>query len=77
MGGSGGFVAKNSDATLWHELLQFSAHFAPSFVWQPNGPGCTQIVRDTPECQFRVQWGGSGALVVKNYDATSWHDILH
>ena len=25
-----------------------SAHFAPSFVSQPNGPQCTKIVRNTP-----------------------------
>ena len=35
-----------------------SARFAPSFVRQPNGPKCTQIVRNTPRHQFRVQWGG-------------------
>ena len=77
MGGSGAFVAKNSDATSWHELLHFSACFAPSFVRQPNGPGCTQIVRHTPTCQFRVQRGGLGAFVAKNSDATSWHELLH
>src|SRR6185369_11157353 len=77
MGESGAFVAKNSDATSWHELLHFSARFAPSFVRQPNGPGCTQIVRHTPKCQFRVQWGVSGAFVAKNSDATSWHELLH
>ena len=27
--------------------------------------------------QFRVQWGGSGAFVAKNSDATSWHELLH
>jgi len=54
-----------------------SAHFAPSFVWHPNGPKCTQIVRNAPKCQFRVKWGGSGAFVEKNSDATSWHDLLH
>ena len=42
------------------------ARFAPSFVRQPNGPECTQIVRNTPKCQFRVQWGGSGAFIAKN-----------
>ena len=77
LGGSGAFVAKNSDATSWHELLHFAAHFAPSFLRQPNGPGCTQIVRHTPKCQFRVEWGGSGAFVAKNYYATSWHELLH
>ena len=54
-----------------------SARFTPSFVRHPNGPECTQIVRNTPKCQFRVQWGGSGAFVVKNSDATSWHELLH
>jgi len=54
-----------------------SACFAPSFVWQPNGPKCTQIVGNAPKCQFRVQWGGSGAFVAKNSDATSWHKLLH
>ena len=52
-----------------------SACFAPSFVKQPNGPGCTQIVRHALKCQFRVQWGGSGVFVVKNSDATSWHNF--
>jgi len=54
-----------------------SARFAPSSVRQPNGPECTQIVRNAPKRQFRVQWGGSGAFVVKNSDTTSWHELLH
>ena len=48
-----------------------SAHFALSFVRQPNGPGCTQIARNATKCQFRVQWGGSGVFVAKNSDVTS------
>ena len=43
-GGSGAFVATNSDATSWHELLHKFRPFLPSFVRQPNGPECTQIV---------------------------------
>ena len=27
--------------------------------------------------EFRVQWGGSGAFVVKNFDAISWHELVH
>ena len=54
-----------------------SAHFAPSFVRQPNGPECTQIVQNAPKHQFRVQWGGSGAFVAKNSDATTWHKLLN
>ena len=54
-----------------------SARFALSFVRQPNGPECTQMVRNAPKRQFRVQWSGLGAFVVKNSDATSWHELLH
>ena len=54
-----------------------SARCAPSFVRQPNGPECTQIVRNATKCQFRVRWGVSGAFVGKNSDATSCHKLLH
>ena len=70
-GGSSAFVAKNSDATSCTNFCTSSARFAPSFITQPNGPKCTQIVRNTLKHQFRVQWGGSGAFVAKNSDATS------
>ena len=72
------FVAKTSDATSWHELMQKrSASFPQSFVRQPNDLECTQIVRNAPKRQFRVQWGGSGVFVAKNSDATLWHELLH
>ena len=54
-----------------------SARFALSFVRQPNGPKCIQIVRNTPKPEFRFQWGGSGAFVTKHSDTTSWHKLLH
>src|SRR6185436_17832104 len=54
-----------------------SARFAPSFVRQPNRPKCTQMVRNSPKHEFRVQWGGPGAFVAKNSNATSWHKLLH
>ena len=54
-----------------------SARFAPSFVRQPNGPKCTQTVRNAPKRQFTVQWGGSDAFVAKNSDVTLWHKLLH
>ena len=54
-----------------------SARFAPSFVRQPNGSKCTKMVRNAPKHEFRVQWGGSGAFIAKNSDATSWHELLH
>ena len=53
-----------------------SARFAASLVRQPNGPECIQIVQNAPKCQFRVQRGGSGAFVAKNYNASSWHELL-
>src|SRR6185437_7768486 len=54
-----------------------SARFPPSFVRQPNGPECTQTVRNTPKCLFMVQWVVSGAFVAKNSDATLWQELLH
>ena len=41
-----------------------SARFALCFVRQPNGPECSQIVRNAPKRKFRVQWVGSGAFIV-------------
>ena len=54
-----------------------SARSAPSFVRQPNSPKCTKIVQIARKQKFRVQWGGSGAFVAKNSNATSWHELLH
>ena len=76
-GGSGAFVAKNSDATSCSNFCTSSAHFAPSFVRQPDGPECNQIIRNTLKHQFRGQQGGSSAFVAKNFEATSWHELLH
>jgi hypothetical protein len=75
-GGSGAFVAKNSDATLWQKLLHYFGPFCTEFRKASKHPKCTQIVRNTPKRQFRVQWGGLGAFVAKNSDATSCHELL-
>ena len=75
--GSGAFVAKKSDATSCMNFCTSSACFAPSFVRQPNGSECTQMVRNAPKRQFRVQRGRSGAFIAKNFDASSWHELLH
>ena len=64
-GGSGAFVAKNFTRLRGTNICTNSAHFPPSFVRQPNGPECTQMVRNAPKRQFRVQWVGSGAFVAK------------
>ena len=76
-GGSGALLRNIATRLHGTNLCTSSARFAPSFVRQLNGPECTQIVRNAPKRQFRVQWGGSGAFVAKNSDATSWHELLH
>ena len=53
-----------------------SERFVPSFIRQLNSPKCTQMVRNTTEHEFRVQWGGLGAFVVKTSDETSWHKLF-
>ena len=35
------------------------------------------MVRNATKHEFMVQRGGSGALIAKNSDATSWHKLLH
>ena len=51
--------------------------FAPSFMQLRNDPKCTQTLCNAPKHEFRVQWGGLGAFVVKNPDMISWHELLH
>ena len=33
--------------------------------------------KNAPKHEFRVQWGGSRALVAKNSDAISWRELLY
>src|SRR6185312_6070845 len=54
-----------------------STRFALSFVWQLKGPKCIQIVQHTPKHEFRSQRCQSGAFIAKNFDTTSWHELLH
>ena len=65
-GGSSAFIAKNIDALRGTNFCTSSERFAPSFVRQLNGRKSTQMVRNATKHEFRVQWGGSGAFVVKN-----------
>ena len=51
--------------------------FAPSFMQLRNEPKCTQILRNAPKHLFWVQWGGLGVFLAKNYNMTSWHELLH
>jgi len=54
-----------------------SERIAPSLVRQPNSLKCTQMVQNSPKHEFRVQWGGLGAFVAKNSNATLWNKLLH
>jgi len=54
-----------------------SPRFAPSFMLLWNDPKCTQTLCNAPKNEFIVQWGGSGAFVVKNYNVNSWHKLFH
>ena len=76
-GGSVAFVAKNSDTTPWHELLHWISPFSTEFCKATNSPECTQMVRNAPIRQFRVQWGGSGAFIAKNSDTTLLDELFH
>jgi len=58
------------NCTSWHR-------FPPSFMKLRNDPKCTQTLCNAPKHEFRVQWGGLGAFVVKNPDMISWHELLH
>src|SRR6185312_15736210 len=70
-------LRKNLTQFRGSNICTSSARFPPSFVRQPNGPEYTQMVRNAPKHQFRVKWGGSGAFVAKNSNATSWLKHLH
>ena len=48
-----------------------SERLASSSIRQLNNPKCTQMVRNAPKHEFRVQWGGSGAFVARNSEVTS------
>ena len=67
---------KNSDATSWHKLLHKFGPFCTEFCKATKWSKCIQIVQNTPKHDFRVQWGGSVAFVVKSSDTTSWHKLF-
>ena len=47
-----------------------SIHFYQVSCNNKTNPKCTQTLRNKPILEFRVQWGGSGAFVAKNSNAT-------
>ena len=76
-GGTGAFVAKNSDTASWHKLLHQFGPFCIEFCKSTKQSQMHQNCMNTPKHEFRVQWGGSGAFIGKNSDATSWHELFH
>ena len=40
----------------------------------PNAPEQYEMLQNM---SLEVLWGGSGAVVLRNYEATSWHELLH
>ena len=68
---------KNSNETSWHELLhelhQFGA-FSCNSETVPNAP-------KRKEMHQNMSLGSNGVdrerLFAKNYDTTSWHELLH
>ena len=77
MGWIGCVRCQNFDVTSWHEILHKFGPFWTECCKATNCPKCTQIVRNTPNLEVRVQSGGSGAFVAKKSDTTSWHELLH
>ena len=64
-GGSVAFVAKNSDATSWHELLHQFSPFWTECCNATNYQKGIQIVWNATKHEVRVQWGGSSGLLWK------------
>ena len=61
--GSGAFVAKNIPTRLCGtDFCNSSARFILSFVRQPNGPKCTQIVRNAPSFLVYGPMGWIGCI---------------
>jgi len=76
-GGSGAFLRKIPTRLRGTNFCTSLAHFALNFVTHPNCPKCSQIVRNAPKHEVRVQCGGSGAFVAKYTDTTSWYKLFH
>jgi hypothetical protein len=70
--GSGAFVAKNSDATLFSELVRswhLFGQFASTFV-------SNETVRNASKHEFLVQCSGSRSFVAKKFEASSFSEFV-
>ena len=66
-GGSRVFVAKIPMRLHGTNFCTSLTRFALSVVTQPNGPKCTQIVRNVQKHELRVQWGRIGCVCCEKY----------
>src|SRR6185312_8142578 len=64
-GGSGAFLRKNPTRLRGMNFCTSLARFALNFVTHPNCPKSSQIIRNAPKHEVRVQWGGSSVFVAK------------
>ena len=53
-----------------------SAYFELSIIKPRKDPKCTQTQRNATKYEYWVQWGGSGAFIANNSNATSGHELL-
>jgi hypothetical protein len=55
--------------------------FAPEFhrVYYHNEtfPIALEHYKTLENMSLGVLWGGSGVVVLRNYESTSWHELLH
>ena len=77
-GQSSAFIAKNSDATLWHELLhQFDPFSTECCMATKESQMHPNSTKRTKHKSLGSNGGGSVAFVAKNSDGTSWHEVFH
>ena len=69
-------IPKSLRGTNFRINCTSSPYFAPSFIQLWNDPKCTQTLWNAPKHEFRFQWCGSGAIVVKISNKTSWHQNM-
>ena len=73
-------MRKISDATSEHKLVNYLHQFnlfCTEFRVVTKHCQVHSTLQNAPKHEFRVQWGGSGAFVVKNFEAISWHELVH
>jgi hypothetical protein len=71
--GSGAFILKNLKQLRFANLCVN----APVRQVLPQLSCSNETVGNAPKHEFCVQWSGSGAFVLKNFEATSLTELVH